>query len=170
MQHLETVTVGSGGAASITFSSIPDTYTDLLIVVSIRSTTAGNFSVEIRPNSSTSNLSARGLQGSGSAASSFSVSNVPALATSSANTANTFSNGSFYIPNYASSTSKSISIDSVSENNATEAFQRIVAGLWADNTPISSIQLAPAGGNFAEHSTASLYGITAGSDGIVTVS
>jgi hypothetical protein len=170
MQLIEHYEVPSGGVSSITFSSIPATFTDLYLMVSIRSTTTGNFSVEIRPNSSTSNLSARGLQGDGSAASSFTVSNIPALATSSSNTANTFSNGSFYIPNYASNSNKSISIDSVTENNATQAFQRLVAGLWSDTTAISSIQLSPAGGDFAQYSSATLYGILAGSDGTTVVS
>ena len=169
MTVIEHIEVGSGGQASITFSSIPDAYTDLYIVCSIRST-ASNFSVYIRPNGSVSNLSARYLQGTGSVASSFTGTSIQALATSSSNTANTFGNSSFYIPNYRASVAKSISSDAVSENNATEAYQRIVAGFWNDTTPITSIQLLPDTGDFAEHSTATLYGITAGSDGTTTVS
>ena len=67
-------------------------------------------------------------------------------------------------------TCESVSVDSVQENNATEAYQTIVAGLWNDTSAITSMVIGNFGGGFAEHSSASLYGITAGSDGIVAVS
>ena len=93
---------------------------------------------------------------------------------SSANTSNTFSSGAMYVPNYRSGTSKSVSIDSVSESNATGTFDwwvNIGANLWADNAAITKITITPSGGhNFVQHSSASLYGITAGSSGGVVVS
>ena len=65
-----------------------------------------------------------------------------------------------------------MSVDAVGENNATQAFQIISAGLWANTAAITSIQLIPqsGGGTFVADSTVSLYGITKGSDGIVTTS
>jgi hypothetical protein len=155
-----TVTVGALGAANITFSSIPNTYTDLIIKLSARSDYLGNqASVYIAPNGITTNRSVRILFGSGSTASSFNYSEIN-IRDISANTstANTFGNTEVYIPNYASSTSKSFSGDSVGENNATAAPAGLSAALWTNNAVISSLVLTT-DGNFMQHSTATLYGI-----------
>ena len=169
MQHIETVTVGSGGAASITFSAIPQTFTDLVILLSDRSSrSATNDGVEIKLNGATP--TGRRLYGSGSSV--VSDTSPEPLDGGSTTTANTFSNIQIYIPNYASTTQfKSFSADGVFENNATTAFQSIIAGLYSSNTAVTSVTLSlDTGPLFVEHSSASLYGITAGSDGIVAVS
>jgi hypothetical protein len=85
-------------------------------------------------------------------------------------TSNTFGNGEIYIPNYLSGTAKSFSSDSVAENNGTEGWQVIQANLWSGTDAITSIELDPALGTFVQYSSATLYGILAGSDGIVAVS
>ena len=167
MQHIETVTVGSGGAASITFSAIPDTYTDLYLVVSGRNSVDNYFS--LRFNGLTTNLTSKALIGTGSAVSSSSYSFIPIHDGYTSYTASTFGSSSIYIPNYTSAIAKSVSVDSVSENNATATGMRIVAGLWNSTSAITSIQLVSAG-SFQQYSSASLYGILAGSDGIVAVS
>jgi hypothetical protein len=161
---IATVTVGSGGAANIEFTSIPATYTDLLAVFSVR-TDAANVkrAFELRVNSGTSNQSSKTLYGDGSSASSsdygsaiYNNHTIPgANATSS-----TFSNISVYIPNYASSNNKSISIDGVGENNATEAGTAFSAGLYANSSAVTSILVLPEStGSFVQYSTATLYGI-----------
>ena len=172
MQHIETVTVGSGGAASITFSAIPDTFTDLVILVSARTTRAEtNEQIFFRLNASTTNATSRELLGLGSAVATISEPFIAGYVSAASATADTFGNVVTYIPNYRSSVAKSLSIDSVSENNATQAIQSISAGLWNNTAAVTSIELvARFGNNFVQHSTASLYGITAGSDGIVSVS
>ena len=169
---IERIEVGSGGAASITFSSIPQTYDGLYLVVSGRDTGDSNGGViKLGFNSSSANYSYRWLQGSGSAASSASsTSYIQMRNTPSSATANTFGSTMIYIPNYASSNYKSASADSVGEHNGTEAYQTITAGLWSDTSAITSIQLYVGLGNFAQYSSASLYGVTAGSDGTTTVS
>ena len=152
-------------AANFTFSSIPATYTDLCIVVSARSNTSstqdGLWISQI--NGSGSNLSNIWLRGSGSSA----ISNTSALygilvgqINAANSTASTFSNLSIYIPNYASANNKSISIDSVQEHNATEAYMGFTAGLWSNSAAITSITLDPQVGNLVQHSTAYLYGIS----------
>jgi hypothetical protein len=175
MQAIETVTVGSGGAASITFSSIPNTYTDLFIVASLRTTGTGSTYSVIQPNNGSASF--RNLRGDGSSVVSQSDSIKPyADTTNDSHTANTFGSISYYIPNYDSTTNfKSISIDSVMENNATLGRQLIGAALYASNTAITSIVLYGADANlgfnrnFVQYSTATLYGILAGSDGTTTV-
>ena len=174
MQHIETVTVGSGGAASITFSNIPQQgFTDLVIKLSAR--TDGTVfaavvdDLRISFNGSSANFSYRNLFGRGNTVESNTY-NAHNFINGVQATANTFGNWELYIPNYRSSVAKSLSIDAVTENNATDTRQILVAGLWNQTAAITSITLDPDYGNFVQHSTASLYGITAGSDGIVSVS
>jgi hypothetical protein len=161
---IATVTVGSGGAANIEFASIPATYTDLLLHFSGRGTqTAGVVAdIDLQFNSSTANFSRRTLRGSGSAASSTSASdNYGAAVTGNGGTvtSNTFGSWSLYVPNYASSNNKSFSIDTVTENNATEAWQYMLAGLWSNSAAISNIKIVPQTGTWMQYSTATLYGI-----------
>ena len=178
MQHIETVTVGSGGAASITFSAIAADWTDLVVKISARATVTNTQDVYLQFNSDTSaSYTMRRLFGSGSGSGfSDAVSTASATgfrvgrATGTNRTANTFSNCEVYIPNYLSTVAKSASSDQVDENNATEAFQLITACLYSGTSAVTEIDLKLLSGNFAEFSTASLYGITAGSDGIVAVS
>lgn len=174
MQHIETVTVGSGGAASITFSSIPDTFTDLYLVASIRAVSGPIDIVNVRLNGATDGHNGRSLEAYDTSVYSQSNSNSSsfkyAFTQGSSHTANTFSSSSFYFPNYASSTQyKSMSGESSSENNASLTNQGIQAGLFTKNDPITTI-LIYGTVNFVEFSSASLYGILAGSDGIVAVS
>jgi hypothetical protein len=81
------------------------------------------------------------------------------------NTASTFSSHEIYVPNYASTTltAKSYSVDSVTENNATTAYANLIAGLITTGASgISSITFTQSGaGNFVQHSTFSLYGVSA---------
>ena len=173
MKLIASTTVGSGGQASITFSNIPqEGFTDLLLVFSLRVTNdLDNF--ELRFNNSTANFSLRTLIGNGISASSGSRTDsvIQSTVTGSSTTASTFGNSQIYIPNYRSSAAKSFSVDGVTENNGTSAFQGIIAGLWNNTAAITSIGMfARNSGSFVQHSTASLYGITAGSDGIVSVS
>lgn len=182
MQLIQTVTVGSGGASEIAFSSIPQTFTDLFIVVSARSSGTANNYTGLKINGVNTNQSSRFLYGTGSGTGSVSLTgasdyNLIAYMTLSSDTSNTFASSTFYIPNYAGSTTKSVSIDAVTENNATGANQMIMAGLWNSTAAITSLSIVSvagsnlqASGNLAQYSTASLYGILKGSDGIVTVS
>ena len=161
-----TVTVGVGGAATIDFSSIPSTYTDLLIKLSTRDTaiTANTGAVKVTFNGSTSSYTNKNLNVSGSAAASGSTGTtyidvgLNAVMPTTGNTTSTFSNIEIYIPNYAGSTYKSVSSDSVGENNGSAAYAGIVAGLWSNTAAITSISIAPAT-LFAQYTTAYLYGI-----------
>lgn len=163
-EPIATVTVGSGGAASIDFTSIPGTYTDLQILLSSRGTNSSATEwVSLKFNASSTGYSSRWLEGNGSGApGSFTgptnrgYAGVHSAATA---TASTFGNFSIYIPNYASSNNKSYSSDTVSENNATAATAELGAGLWSNSAAITSITLTPDSANFAQYSTATLYGI-----------
>ena len=160
MVAIQTVTVGAGGAANITFSSIPQTYTDLVIMTSMRGTDTSWQGWNLYFNGSNTNLTNRYLLGDGSSASSSSFSagyggTVPGTNV----TASTFENSTVYIPNYTSSNNKSYSSDNVAENNATGAYANLIAGLWSSSSAITSVTLYPQAGNFVQYSTATLYGI-----------
>jgi hypothetical protein len=164
---IASVTVGSGGAASIDFTSIPSTYTDLCVKMSFRQdidfSNDGNI-IAIEFNSAGSaSFSGKLLFGTGSAAGSAGTYLNAVYYTSNPSdyTSNTFGNGEIYIPNYAGSQNKSFSSDSVYENNATAARQGLQAGLWSSSSAITSVKLSPftGGGKFVQYSTATLYGI-----------
>lgn len=163
MIPISTVTVGSTSVAAISFTGIPQIYTDLLVKISGRSVGGGSPQVRMTMNGSGASVySYRNLYGDGSNAASSTESSITdiflGLADGTAHTSNTFTNQEIYIPNYTSSNYKSISSDSVMENNATLSYQNLVAGLFASTSPISSLSFTM-GNNFVQHSTATLYGI-----------
>jgi hypothetical protein len=163
-EKIATVDVGLLGAGTIDFTSIPATFTDLAVLISARGTSLSSAYGALTFNSVTSGYSERLLYGTGSGSgqsantsgSSFVWSN---LVVGAGKTANTFSNCQIYIPNYAGSTNKSISCESVTEDNATAADIYVNAGLWSNTSAITSISLAMNVGSFAQYSSATLYGI-----------
>jgi hypothetical protein len=163
MIPISTVTVGSGGASSIDFNNIPQTYTDLIVKLSVRSNRAGALDddLNIKLNSATTNLTYRYLRGNGTGASgSNGSSGYTAAMVAATATSNTFANVDVYIPNYTSSNYKTISTDSVTENNGTTAYAHLFANLWSNTAPVTSISfVSGTSNNFVQYSTATLYGI-----------
>ena len=163
---LEKITVGAAGVASVTFNSIPQTgYTDLKLVFSTRGTQSALYDgTFLYFNGSNTSVSGKVLTGSGAAAGSANPTTALGYfdGSGATATANTFGNGEVYIPNYTSSNYKSISGDTVSENNGTNAYSALSAGLWSSTNPITTITLKPAASsNFAQYSTFYLYGLAA---------
>jgi hypothetical protein len=163
---LETITVGAANASSVTFNSIPQTgYTDLVLYSSVRCTAAeDSFNLRFNNDSGGANYTWKRLLGDGSSVSSLGATQnqIPnQFMAESGYTGNTFSNNTVYIPNFTSSNSKSVSIDSVNERNASNPRMNIAAGLYSPTTAISRIDLIPGAGSFAQHSTFSLYGVSA---------
>ena len=161
---ISSVTVGSGGAASIEFTSIPQTYTDLVVLVSARNVASnyGGFFTKLNGSSLGSNVTAKRLFGDGSNA--YSNGSTETAWNESGWTSNTFSNSQFYIPNYTGSNNKSASIEGVNENNATTAYAHLTAWLWSQTAAITQIEIGAFDGGlpdkFAQYSTAYLYGIS----------
>lgn len=167
---ITTVTVGSGGASSIDFTSIPGTYTDLLIDYSLRVTLSGgpyHFSdCAVRFNGDTganyNNLTLRAREGSIGSGGSTTATIIPLYEASAGNaTTNSFGSGQLYITNYAGSNYKATSLDGGSEtNNSTLVQLGFVSGLWKSTSAITSIKLYDQNAtNFVQYSSASLYGI-----------
>ena len=161
-EAIATVTVTGATAASMDFTSIPQTYTDLLIKYSGRVNAAVDPTLKVIFNSNTSNYSSKVLYGDGTTPGSFNGSTAYAYGgyvCNSNHTANTFSNGEIYIPNYTSSNNKSVSVDDVIETNATESYLFLAASLWSDSAAITSISLDPVNADLVQYSSATLYGI-----------
>lgn len=156
---IASTTVGSGGASSIDFTSIPQTYTDLVIKMSVRHSSAVNWSY-VNFNSSSSTYTKQNIIGTGSAVGAERNTNNEIFVTENSSfTSNVFANSEIYIPNYTSSIIKSFSVDSVTENNASTSYQTITAVSWNSTAAITSVTIYPISGNYAEYSTAVLYGI-----------
>jgi hypothetical protein len=166
MQPIYTRTVGSGGASSVTFNSIPQGFTDLKVVLSVRSTagdyytnvmmsfnggTTASFSDSIIFGQNSVAIAARNSYGAGATI-------LTGYAPGSTSTANMFSNNEISILKYSSGDYKQCIFNSASENNSsTNYLMSISAGLWKNNDPITSITFTCAG-SFVENSTFTLYG------------
>ena len=162
MTKISSVTVGSGGSASISFTGIPQTYTDLIIKLSARTNYAGAFdNTNVQFNGSSTSYTLRFLYGNGSSTGSATDTRILDYTDGNTNTANTFNNSEFYIPNYTSADYKSVSNDSVIENNATSGVNYLATGLWSNTAAITSMVLTPLiGTSFQQYTTATLYGVT----------
>lgn len=157
----------SSSVASVTFSSIPSTYTDLVLRMTARSdiSPANPDYFAIVFNGITTNYSRTQLINSVSnTISSASVTNAGKIVSTgigSNNTANTFGSAEIYIPNYATTNAKPISAFGVAENNGTTGAENgIFANLWNNSATISSFVITSLNvANFVSGSSFYLYGI-----------
>jgi hypothetical protein len=153
-------------ASTVTFSSIPQGYTDLKIVMSMRGDAASTYNdtyIQFN-NDSAANYSMRRIYGTGSGAASDSLSGGTTFgrvgsSVGSTATASTFSNVEVHIPNYTSSRAKSFSSDGVTENNGVGAFATLYASLWSGTAAITSITILGLSTTFVAGTTFTLYGI-----------
>lgn len=167
----------SAPQSTITINSIPQGFTDLLLVFSLRANNASYAfdDIGLRLNgdsaSNYTNCILRTRDGSvgtfSGAGSSITLYGAP----SAGATGNTFGNASAYITNYTSSTTKSISAEGYGENNSGSAVQGgIVAARWSGTAPVTSLTIVSLNGwDFIVNSSVTLYGIKKGSDGVTTV-
>ena len=165
MTLIQSVTVPSGGSASIDFTSIPSTYTDLCIKVSGRSSRANaTDGLRLQFNGSSSAVySTRRLYAYSTTPASDSLTGSAFIYAdpldAATNTASTFTNTEIYVPNYAGSVNHSVSLDTIAESNTATPYMTLSAGLWANATPIVQVTLTSDVGSFVQYSTAYLYGI-----------
>jgi len=156
-EPIATQTLGSA-AASVTFSSIPSTYTDLVIVTSIRGDASQNANIRFN-NDTASNYSDTYLEGNGTSASSGRRTSQTSIVDGGfyTSTASTFSVGLIHINNYANTTTYKTALF---RSNRSDAVQAVV-GLWRSTSAINRIDIIAGSGNFEIGSTFSIYGIKA---------
>lgn len=151
---IATNTLGSN-STSVTFSSIPGTYTDLVVVVAGTFTTGSTNNVNLQFNGDTgSNYSWTRLLGSGSAASSYQASDVEIDIGLISSTAQ--SNTIAHIQNYSNATTYKTAIG---RGNTSEYVQTSI-GTWRNTAAITSVKIQSAA-TFASGTVFTLYGIGA---------
>ena len=151
-------------AGTVAFTSIPQTYTDLVFRVSARSTVTGGIAdtgyffngtdfsnTQILAN----NTAATSTRTTGTDASGGGV-----WSNRTNSSANTFSSSEIYWPNYRSTVSQPYSIFTVVENNsATDNAILITSQLWQSTGALTGVTLFVGGGSFQAGSSFYLYGI-----------
>jgi hypothetical protein len=147
---------------NLSFTSIPATYTDLVLVLSLRASTTASDAYFRYNNDSGTNYSDTVLRGNGSAASSVRDSNASGMdigITAISTDAATFQTPTIIqIMNYANTTTYKTAL--IKTSNATAMVSAIV-GLWRSTAAINEIDIVHRGTGWDIGSTASLYGIKA---------
>lgn len=162
---ISSITVGSGGASSMEFTNIPQTYTDLLLKVTGRTNKGDLYNdLSIRFNGSSADFSTLGFVSTGSGKATFTTTS-PYVGsvndTGGSGGSNIFSSNDIYIFNYRGSNLKSVSADSAVERNNTGNDEKgLYSTLWSQNAAITTITLVSAGYTLSQYSTACLYGIS----------
>jgi len=161
---LATVTVPSGGVASITFAGIPSTYKHLQIRYIARDTYAATYDVtKLEINGATSGYSWHELSGNGSAASAGAASTTSSIRagriTYASDTANTFGAGILDVLDYASTNKFKTTrlLNGVDTNGAGIAL--LGSGLYQSTSAVTSITFTSLGTAYAQYSSFALFGV-----------
>lgn len=151
-------TVVSSPVATVTFTNIPQGYTDLKLMASVRTNTAANFQLlRFSLNGSEGSFkefySTNVTVGQGTAAQ-----NRLGYSCAASNTENTFSNGELYIPNYTGSSVKTSWADMVSENAGSVSVLAFTVNATTTSA-VTSMTFFLESGFFVTNSTFTLYGV-----------
>lgn len=156
-ESIATVLVGSGGVASVSFSSIVGTYKHLQIrAYASQSSGGGSCDVEFNSDTTGTNYYQHALFGSGSAAGA-GAGNNKALGFQLDSAA--IGGGVMDILDY-SNTNKYKTTRTLSGNDTNGGGYIVLrSGLWSNTSAITAITIKPSSGNFTQYSSFALYGI-----------
>jgi hypothetical protein len=165
-ESIATTTVGGGGSASITFSSIPSTYTHLQIRAISRQTSTGvNAYLQFNSDTSSANYTQHQLAGNGSTVSA-SATTTGTLSgaylfygASSSQGANVFGAAVIDILDYANTNKYKTGRSLSGYDNNGSGVLNLTSALWLSTSAISSITVLPQSANFAQYTQFALYGI-----------
>lgn len=161
-ESIATTTVGGGGAASVTFSSIPATYTHLQIrAIDVEGTGSDYTYTTLRFNSdSGSNYTRHQLLGNGTSASSYGAGSLTGISANIGSLkAGYFSGIVIDILDYAN-TNKYKTLRSLSGTDQNGAgFVALMSGLWQSTSAINTVTFTPGTATFSQYSSFALYGI-----------
>lgn len=164
--ELITSTVLTSTTASVTFSSIPQTYKDLMVyIVAATDLADTNVNLYVRLNAdSSSNYSS--TQGSYYGVGANYNQNINSVqftngpwGSGTTMTANMFASNTMYIPNYTNTNNKQISVYGGLASSSVRSYAVDVAQAYRGTSPITSITIPPYSGNFVANSSFYLYGI-----------
>lgn len=160
-----TKTVLTTSQATITMSSIVGTYSDLYLIMSVRSDNADNYqTLKLKFNDSTTGYSYTVADGYNSSTSSSRGSSEAfgraGWINGTSGTASTFTSAEIYIPNYAGNKYKQYAVTSIAPKDATTGWDNAMfAAVWGDTAAITKIEIFPTAGSFVSGSRIDLYGI-----------
>ena len=164
MTPIATQTLNSA-TATVTFSSIPQGYTDLRVVLQVKNSVGAGYATQLQYNSDTgSNYSWTGAAGyAGSSPNSFRGTSVAVqkVGFTSATSGNAWTPINIDILNYANTTTNKTCL---SRSNSVDgnSYVLMMVGLWRNTAAINSITFtSESSGTFASGSTFTLYGIKA---------
>lgn len=151
--------------ATISFTSIPQTYTDLIFLISARqnSYNYGGFYMKFNGSTVGTNVTAKRLYGNAGSVANSTSTEMTWVGTPGF-TANSFSGGQIYIPNYTSSNNKSAWFEGSQESNQTAVTNMLTAWLWSQTAAVTQVDFGVFDGgfpdSFVQYSSISLYGIS----------
>jgi hypothetical protein len=164
-ESIATVTVGGGGSATVSFTSIPATYTHLQVRAIVKNTGNNSESILFRFNSDTAaNYSFHRLFGDGSSASAYGEANTTfAGQASSANTQtpqnNMYSGLIYDVLDYANTNKFKTARGLSGKDFNGEGNIFLFSGNWRNTAAITSLTIVPAADSFEQYSSFALYGI-----------
>lgn len=155
-EPIATQTLGSA-TGTVTFSSIPQTYTDLVLVVNGKTTADANILIQFNSDTS-NNYSGTYLYGNGSTATSARQSNIGSIPIGGISSASQEQGTNIiHIMNYSNATTYKTTL--ARANNST--FVQLRTGLWRSTAAISTVSVTSDGTTFMINTTFTLYGIKA---------
>lgn len=155
----------TGSVSSFTFSSIPQTYTDLCLKISDQGSRANFYTnTAIKINNTTGVYDWKWFRNYAGTTGSFSATNDTDLSwygTGSTSNASYFGNTEIYFPNYTSSYYKGALLENIIEQDSANCFWVTGAYLFKSTSPITSLVIYGSANayNIVSGSTATLYGI-----------
>jgi hypothetical protein len=158
---IASITLGTA-SNSVTFSSIPQTYTDLVLVVQVLSNSTNDDLYLRFDGDSSAVYSHTVLRGNGSSATSTRGSGL-SRARFSDNASPTTTTSTISVINIFSYSNANVFKTMLARTNNASAGTELFADLWRSTSAVDSIEVFPASGNMASGSTFNLYGILAGS-------
>ena len=161
-ESIATVSVGSGGAANVEFTSIPGTYTHLQIRAIGQTAGSGQF-VKMQMNSdTTTNYNSHIIYGNGSSATASSYgdrADIPIWGNNTGTATSTFAVCVIDVLDYANTNKYKTTrcLDGYDSNGS--GIIALTSGLWRSTSAITSIKFTGFSGNLNQYTTFALYGI-----------
>ena len=168
---ISTYTVPSGNVSTVTFNNIPQTYTDLYVLISARASVTsayyGTGQFRLNDTAGTGYFNRRVLAAAGTiynnADSGYNI-GIWGSINGNTTTAGTFSNTELFIPGYTTSNTKIVMSNSCLENYSTSNYEvsqwsNVVGGVTSAVTKITFIDATGGYGNHLENSIFTLYGV-----------
>jgi hypothetical protein len=154
---LATVTVPSGGLASVTFAAIPNTYKHLQIRSFVKFSTVAYGNIRFNSDTTTSNYRNHALFGTGSGSGGANTAANAAYFPFDGNTQ--WGAGVLDLLDYANISKNKVTRELGGWDNNGSGAIYLASNLWMNTSAINSISITTSSGTFSEYSQFTLYGV-----------